>query len=214
MRRLIAAAATIGILVPLVAVGQWFAPAPYFNGFGPSTAAESYQRGFADVVRSAGSANLMDSMAAQNYEQARSMDIQNRLQWTEAYYQMRKANRAYRASKRSPRLSQNEIMRFARVGLPTRLTSTQLDPLTGQLNWPIILRDAQYADDREQLDKLFAERATASSISPDVFRQVQQVTGDLLAALKKNINEYQANDWIAAKKFVESLAYDARFPAG
>ena len=161
------------------------APAPYFNGFGASTAAESYQRGFADVVRSAGSANLMDSMAAQNYEQARSMDIQNRLQWTDAYYQMRKANRAYRESKLSPRMSQDEIMRWARVGLPDRPTATQLDPLTGQLNWPIILRDAQYADDREQLDKLFAERATSSSVSLDMYRQVQNTTNDLLAASRK-----------------------------
>jgi hypothetical protein len=214
MRRLMGAAAAIGVLVPLVAVGQWFAPAPYFNGFGASTAAESYQRGFADVVRSAGAANLMDSMAAQNYEQARSMDIQNRLQWTEAYYQMRNANRAYRESKRSPRMSQDEIMRWARVGLPERPTATQVDPLTGQLNWPIILRDAQYADDREQLDKLFAERATSSSVSPNMYRQVQQTTTNLLAALKKNINDYKANDWLSAKKFVESLAYDARFPAG
>jgi hypothetical protein len=82
------------------------------------------------------------------------------------------------------------------------------------LNWPIILRDAQYADDREQLDKLFAERATSSSVSLDMYRQVQNTTNDLLAALKKNIREYKANDWLSAKKFVESLAYDVRFPAG
>ena len=61
---------------------------------------------------------------------------------------------------------------------------------------------------------LFAERATSSSISPDMYRQVQNTTSDLLAALKKNIREYKANDWLSAKKFVESLAYDVRFPAG
>jgi hypothetical protein len=213
MRRLIGAGATLGILFPLMAMGQWVAPMPY-GGFGASTAAESYQRGFADVVRSAGAANLMDSMAAQNYEQARSMDIQNRLQWTESYYQMRQANRAYRASKRSPRMSQDEIMRFARVGLPDRLTSTQLDPLTGHLNWPIILRDSQYAADRDPLDKLFYDRASASSLSLETYQQVQKYTNALLAALKKNIKEYSANDWLTAKKFVESLAYDVRFPAG
>ncbi len=215
MPRLGWAVAALGVLVPLVAVGQWFAPAPYgFGGFGASTAAESYQRGFADVVRSAGQANLMDSMAAQNYEQARAMDIENRLKWTESYYQMRQANRAYRASKRSPRLSQEEIVRIARAGLPNRLTATQLDPLTGQLNWPIILRDPQYAPEREELDKLFEARAAASSLSPNLYQDVQRYTGSLLAALKKNIKEYSANDWLGAKKFVESVAYDVRFPAG
>ena len=142
------------------------------------------------------------------------MDIENRLKWTESYYQMRQANRAYRASKRSPRLSQEEIVRIARAGLPNRLTATQLDPLTGQLNWPIILRDPQYAPEREELDKLFEARAAASSLSPNLYQDVQRYTGSLLAALKKNIKEYSANDWLGAKKFVESVAYDVRFPAG
>jgi hypothetical protein len=208
MSRLVWAGAALAALVPIVAVGQWFAP------YGASTAAESYQRGFADVVRSTGQANLMDSMAAQNYEQARSMDIQNRVQWTQSYYQMRQENRAYRAAKQGPRMTPEQIARFARVGMPDRLTYTQLDPITGQLNWPIILREKQYDPERRELDKLFEQRAAASSLAPNLYRDVQRYTGDLLTALKKNIKEYQSNDWIAAKKFVENLAFDVKFPAG
>ena len=101
MPRLGWAVAALGVLVPLV-VSAMACPGPlWFWRFRGSTAAESYQRGFADS-RSAGQANLMDSMAAQNYEQARAMDIENRLKWTESYYQMRQANRAYRASKAAP----------------------------------------------------------------------------------------------------------------
>ena len=213
------------LLSPLLAAAQGWAPDPFLNGGpgwgggwggwnGPATAAESYQRGFADVVRSAGQANLMNSMAAQNLEQARSMDFDNRVKWTESYYQMRQANRAYRASKRSPRLSEEEIARIARAGLPKRLTTSELDPLTGQINWPIVLRDEQYTPERKELDKLFDERAMASSISPQVYEGIQKYTAELLAALKKNINQYKANDWLSAKKFVDSLAYEIRFPAG
>ena len=51
MPRLGWAGAALGVLLPLVALGQWFAPAPYnFGGFGASTAAESYQRGFAGIA--------------------------------------------------------------------------------------------------------------------------------------------------------------------
>lgn len=214
MRRLCFAAAMICLLAPLAVVAQWFAPDPMFGGWGASTAAESYQRGFADVVRSTGQANLMNSVAAQNLEQARTMDIENRVKWTEAYYQMRRENRAYRASKQGPRLSQEEYARIARDGLPKRLTAAQLDPITGHLAWPYVLQESQYATERDHLDKLFEARAAASSIAPNLYRDVQKYTGDLLAALKKNIKEYKTTDWITAKKFVESLAFEVRFPAG
>ena len=98
--------------------------------------------------------------------------------------------------------------------MPTRLTSEQLDPLTGDLIWPIILREEQYAAERQQLDKLFSDRAATSMASFDAAQTVRSVTDQLLAALKKNIKEYRSADWIAAKKFVDSLAYEARFPAG
>ena len=115
-------------------------------------------------MRSAGQANLMDSMAVQTTNRRAAMDIENRLKWTESYYQMRQANRALSRLEALSRLSQEEIVRIARAGLPNRLTATQFDPLTGQFNWPIILRDPQYAPEREQLDKLFEHRAAASSL--------------------------------------------------
>jgi hypothetical protein len=215
MRRTFWAFSAVGALVPMIALAQFFPPAANFGGFyAPSTAAESYQRGLAEVVRSAADANLMASLAAQNLEAARSQDIENRVKWTEAYYEMRRANKAYRASKRSPRLSQEQIARVTRAGMPKRLTSAQVDPLTGELAWPIVLRDRQYADQTEQLDKLFGARAATSMVPADGFQTAKTHTDVLLAALKKNIDQYKPADWIDAKKFVDSVAYEARFPAG
>ena len=214
MRRILSGFLAAFAFLPLVAAAQFFAPDPFFGRFGPATAAESYQRGFADVVRSAGEANLMNSLAAQNLEVARAQDIENRVKWTEAYYEMRRANRAYRASKRSPRLSHEEIVRIARQGLPRRLTSAELDPITGEVNWPVVLREQQYADEREKLERLFGKRAEATSISQEGHKDIKANTDELLAALKKNISQYKPNDWLGAKKFVESLAYEVRFPAG
>ncbi len=215
MRWLVCMIAVVAALPPLIAVGQWFAPDPFFGGgFGPATAAESYQRGFADVVRSAGQANLMDSMAAQNYEKVRAMDIENRLKWTEAYFQMRQMNRAMRAAKQLPRLTPEQLAQNARQNLPTRLTSRQLDPVNGQIDWPVVLRNDQYAAEREKLDSLFQQRATTSSIAPENYRDVQKYTGELLAALRKNVRDYSANDWTQARRFVESLAFEVRFASG
>ena len=48
-------------------VGGWGGPS-----YHASTAAEGAARGMADVVRSAGAANLLNSEAAKNYEDART----------------------------------------------------------------------------------------------------------------------------------------------
>src|SRR5580658_11295167 len=66
-------------------------------GWGGGTAAGNYQMGAADLTRAAGLYNLYTAMAGISEEQARAMDIQNRLKATEAYFEMRKMNQKYRA---------------------------------------------------------------------------------------------------------------------
>ena len=63
--------------------------------------------GMANVVRSAGYANVMNSIATQNYEQAYSADLDNRLKYTNTYFEMRRNNKEARggsptATERSP----------------------------------------------------------------------------------------------------------------
>ena len=58
--------------------------------------------GMANVVRSAGYANVMNSIAAQNYEQAYSADLDNRFKYTNTYFEMRRVNQAAQAEARSP----------------------------------------------------------------------------------------------------------------
>src|SRR5690242_11792328 len=57
-----------------------------------STAAEGLGRGIGDVVRSQGEYNLNTSQAAINLTQARSQEIDNRMQATQTYFAMRNLN--------------------------------------------------------------------------------------------------------------------------
>ena len=102
---------------------------PYGYGYGgygmPGTAASSAEFGLASVISAAGYANLQNSEAAKNYEQARSQDYANRQQWTEAYFQMRQAHRDYVAVK--DRLSTEEINKIARDAAPKRLDASALN---------------------------------------------------------------------------------------
>ena len=141
------------------------------------------------------------------------MDIENRLKWTDAYFQMRQTNRAMRNA-RITRLTPEQISHNARQNAPARLTTRQLDPVNGQLDWPLVLRDAQYSAEREKLDQLFERRTTSSSIPLADYQDVQKYSSELLAALNKNIDQYTANDWTAARRFIQSLAYEIHFEAG
>lgn len=194
-----------------IAVGQG-----YYGGYvdnRASTPGESYARGMSDLVRSAGAANLMNSQAASNYEDARSKNFDNRIKYTDTYFEMRRMNREYRAAERGPRVSTEALFRFARDGVPQRMGPSELDPLSGKINWPSVLMQSDYAAERAKLEQLFAQRANTHGFSSaSQFTEVKAATDALLTALKENIGAYPSNVYLSAKKFVERLDYESRFP--
>jgi hypothetical protein len=185
---------------------------PYYEGHA-STAGESYARGMADIISSAGQANLMNSEAAKNYEDARKKNIENHLNYTNAYFEGRRVNREARQAERSGSLSEDQLHRIAHEAAPKRPTASKLDPITGQINWPIIMRDPRYEEEMKRLDALFAERASKhGNIGASTYREIEATCESLLAELKANVKEYSGTDYVPAKSLVEGLAYEARFP--
>ncbi|HTQ39577.1 MAG TPA: hypothetical protein VMJ32_11140 [Pirellulales bacterium] len=187
---------------------------PYYNGNSASTVGQSYAMGMADLVRAAGDRNLNNSQASINYEQAASMDMDNQIKNEKTYFEMRKMNTSYRKAEQSPGLTSEDSWRYAQMFAPKRLTSTQLDPVTGQIYWPIFFQDPRYKKYCDQLNNLFVQRETShGGIGYDTYMQIQKATDALKDEVKKNINMYQPSDYITMKNFVDSLAYEAKLPA-
>lgn len=178
-----------------------------------STAEEGLARGMANLVWAAGEANLRNSQAAINYEQARSANFDNRLKATETYFEMRKMNKAYRDAEKSPPASTQDLYRWAKEGAPKRLTPTELDPLTGEINWSVALLGNKYTGHRQKLDDLFASRATHHGrLTQEQHASVRDTTMSFLNDLKNDIRAFAPNDYLAARKMLESLAYEASQP--
>ena len=175
-----------------------------------STAAEGYQRGFADVVRSAGQYNLDTAQAANIGQDTVSKYLDNRAKGTDTYFQMREANRQYRRQLETPPLSSEQLYRIAAEQAPKTLAASDLDPLTGDISWPLVLQGNEYEELRTKLDGLFALRAK-QGVSSHVF-EIQDVANEGLAQLKANIKDYPPPEYLKAKRFLESLAYSARAP--
>ena len=184
-----------------------------WGGYHASTAAEGAMRGMASVVRAAGDYNLSTSAAAINMSQARRQEIQNAQDFTNAYFDMRKVNREARAAERAPRASQEELIRIAQAGVPKRPTSRQLDPVSGKIHWPALLQTSPFDKPRGELDRAFSQRAQYGALDYEELQTVSQAAQAMLDQLAEQVASVPPADYIAAKRFLQSLAYEARQPA-
>ena len=208
------ALAVLALLPATAAVGQWGGYGFNRGGYA-STAGQAAAYGMSEMMRAQGTENLLNSEAAKNWEEAKTLDIQNRMRWTETYFEMRKTNREARAAEAGPPITQEQAIRMAKMAAPARLNSTQLDPVTGHISYPIVLMDTPYAPYRDRLDGLFADRAASGgSISYEKFQDIQTTVSQFIDILKQNVSKYAGGDYGRARTFLDSLAHEARMPAG
>src|SRR5688572_1884954 len=168
------------------------------EGYHSSTLEEGIQRGHADVVRSYGMANLLNSQAAQGYQQAQKDYLDNRKKATETYFEMRRYHDEAVKAQRSSPLSMDQYVRLAREQAPDRLTATQLDPLTGAVNWPAALRIPEYAAFRARIERLLHDRAAGYAVYGEIPNACQQFGQQLQADIMK----FQPQDYLNGKKFL------------
>ena len=167
------------------------------------------------MMRAQGYQNLKNSESAKNWEEAKTQEIQNRLRWTETYFEMRKVNRDKRAAEAGPTITQEQAISLAKMKAPQRLQSTQLDPVTGHIEYPLILTQDIYKQYRERLDSLFAQRAASGgSIRFEDFQAIQTTVSQFVETLQKHVSDYAAGDYGRARNFLDSLVNEARSPAG
>jgi hypothetical protein len=216
----------VALAIPATLAGQ--AAAQYGGGWGggrgrgwgmgggyASTAQQAADYGMSSMMRAQGYQNLMNSEASKNWEQAKTLEIENRQKWTETYFEMRKTNREARAAEEGPRITQEQAIRLAHTAGPPRLGSTQLDPVTGHIEYPLVLQDNIFTPYRSELDRLFATRASSGgSIQFEDVRAIQQTVEKFVDVLREHVNDYPAGEYGRARTFLNSLANEARFPSG
>ena len=151
------------LVLPLTAQMGGMGRRGWGGGNFASTAQQGADYGMASMMRAQGYQNLQNSEAAKNYQSAQSQLIDNRKKWTETYFDMRKTNRQARAEEAPARISHEDAIRLAKSVAPPRLSSTQLDPVTGHIQYPLVLQDSIFTPYRSELDSLFAGRASSGS---------------------------------------------------
>ena len=178
----------------------------------------SYNRTSAmgDVMRGAGERNLLNAQALTELQEAEKKDIENQLLYTQTYFEKRKINEQNRQAEAAKRRGTPEdFARRAQDGTARRLTSQQLDPIYGTLSWPVLLQDEKYQETRGELDRLFRERAEKrGAIGGEAYLQIKDETKKMAESLREDIKKVSPTDYTAAKKFLQSLAYEAGLSPG
>ena len=194
-------------------------PGGDYGGYGDlyhaSTLEEGIGRGLGEMFRSGGLYNLYSSEAAMNLAEARRREIENDKSWVQAYFELRDYNTQKRdAQLRRDRGNPENWTRLARALAPKPLDNRDLEAATGKVRWPILLTAREFAGQRAALEKLFAERAYRGVMGAEDFVTTIHITDAMQAGLKEMINEVPSKQYMAARRFLESLAYEAGQPAG
>jgi hypothetical protein len=184
----------------------------YGGGFGGtggvgSTVAGSAMTGMANVVSAKGDYNLSTSAAAVNMTQAQSKEIENRQQYTNAYFDMRATNTAARKAERGPQLSAEALARLAHEQAPKPLSPGEVNTVTGKLNWPGPLQLDGFAMDRNSLESLFGAHSQMGALNYTDRIEARKIINDIAKQLKGHIRDIPGPDYIASKSFLESLMY-------
>lgn len=205
----------IGTLaVTSTAFGQYnyrYYGGPSFVQYRASTPLQGVYYGAAAMAQAAGQRNLMNSQAALNALEAQRMATENRELRAQAYFRMREANEEYRQRHARPRPTREQLTRLAEMATPEPPSPSELDSHTGRIRWPLVLQDDLFAAHRQRIEEIFAQRAEGEMGWRDV-RQLDAVTDAFLAQLRDHIDYFPPMDYVAAKRFVESLHYTGRQP--
>ena len=179
------------------------------------TRAESYAYGLSDVTRARSQANLTNSEALSTLSDVRGKEIQNNVDYTNMYFERRRINEQWKESQRRPRATNEDLVRYAKDGMPDRSSGTQIDSITGELAWPMALQAPEFATYRADLDALFNQRAaTGSVMGRDAYLKTRDTCDLFLDALKAQIRDIEPDMYMEGKKFLETLKYEAKHPPG
>ena len=166
----------------------------------------------AALVKAMSEAELNRAKTIQTMEQTRTIALDNNLKAANTFYEKRKlydAHHSLQAVRERP--TREDLIRYSKEASPERPADCQLS--RGTIHWPDTLQREEFLVQRLQLDALFAKRTeTNSGLGSDVCREVRSLTRRMREDLKDMVQRMTPADYLAARKFINALAYEAQFP--
>jgi len=185
-----------------------------YGGWTPATATGSYAYGEAAQVNAMGRYSVDQSVAEKNNQEAYAQKLDNSTDAVTTYFSNRELNRKYRFGDPAERAATtaDEAARFSKAMAPSRATDYEVEPVFGTVYWPSTLRSDEFALLRMKVEELFKNRDVATAgVGTVNYQEVVEATDALQEGLKGKIDELPPKEYIQAKKFLKTLAYEAQF---
>jgi len=174
---------------------------------GGGTAASAALAGEARLRVATAQAQAMQAQAAKTLEEAKAVEIRNRMLSEQAAFRRGLTNQ--RSTAEPPR---GDVVAIAHRGVPPRLAPNEFDPETGTIGYPPILSDHRYDEVREEVDLLFRSRAGQGSFELSDRQQLESLLERFHAELRAHVGEYAGADYGRAATFLERLRFEAGQP--
>jgi hypothetical protein len=165
-------------------------------------------------ITAVANANSTDAKTLQTLEQVRGLVLDNNLKAAKTFYDKRKLCEDYQKLNPRQRPTQEKVVRYNQASVPKRPAQSELASARGRITWPDVLLDEEFSADRVQLESLFAERKVGPAAQQgSVSGEVQTVAAQMRERLQAKIRQMSPEQYLTARRFLESLAYESRFPA-
>jgi len=165
-------------------------------------------------ITAVANANSTDAKTLQTLQQVRSLALDNNLKVANTYYEKRKLYDGYERLNSTKRPTQENVVRYNQASVPKRPVQFELASAPGRISWPDVLLDEEFSDGRLQLESLFARRnGSAGAQGSNISGEVQTVAAQMRGQLQSKIRQMRPEEYLPARRFLASLAYESRFPA-
>ena len=98
---------------------------------------------------------------------------------------------------------------MAHDGVPKPLSPSEVNNVTGQINWPQALQLDMFASDRQQLETVVGSYSQMGSLNYADQLKARTLINDMAAKLKAQIRNMTPTDYAVCKEFLRSLMYTA-----
>jgi len=142
-------------------------------------------------------------------EAARAAALETSSRGLREWYARKQLNADYLAAK--TQTAPGILERVAQIKRPDRLTLGQYSRQAGKLNWPAVLTDPVFEEERIALDEVFAQRqAFDAGTDSHFYRTVSQLIKQLREKMVNSIDQMSTTDSVRARKFLRSIEFEAK----
>ena len=180
-------------------------------GYGYRPYGYDYRYGAAELTRARATANVLNATARAHHAQTDRVVMENSIQFLATRLERKQINKQNRFGHLHAQGEQVRVAKLASfAATPPPVHRGPVDPATGRVAWPLLLRSTYYAKARGPIDQVFHQRSVTGSVNPDHYLPMRDWIEQIECELKANVAYYEMADYLEAKGFLRSLVDEAR----